>query len=60
MNELFNNLRAKAIEHKALLIKAGSAVVGAVAGVVVGSLVAANFEEEYPEDFPGTEDEVSE
>lgn len=60
MNELLQKALAAAKAHKAMLIKAGSAVVGAALGATVASVVLANMEDDYPEDFPGTEDEVSE
>lgn len=59
MNELVQNLVAKAKEHKAILIKSGSAIVGGLLGATIASVVLSNMDEEDEfVDFPGVEDEA--
>lgn len=45
MQEKMMALWAKVIEHKAVLIKTGSAVAGAFLGVIVASVIASNQEQ---------------
>lgn len=61
MNEFFQTVLTKAHENKALLIKAGSAAVGAVVGAVVATVALASTEEEYEFDqMQEAEDEAVE
>lgn len=59
MKELLEKLKAKAVEHKELLIRVGLAVGGAAIGAAITTLVVANSEN-GPEFWEEMEDQNDE